>query len=86
MINKEDELVIICLSDERRVKGRIKVDNVRQIIYDYVQLGPMYKSLFSLLSQDKATNDDSADERNTILSPKDRKGNNKSREKKALTE
>lgn len=63
MINKEDELVIVCLFDERRIKGQIKVENVRQIISDYVQLGPMYKSLFTLLREDKANNDDTDDEK-----------------------
>ena len=63
MINKEDELVVVCLFDERRIKGKIKVENVRQIISDYVQLGPMYKSLFTLLKEDKAKNDDTDDEK-----------------------
>lgn len=49
MINKDDELVVLCQVDEHRLKGEIKLDHVRKVIFDFVQVGPMYTSLLQML-------------------------------------
>lgn len=36
MINKDDELVVICQIDENRLKGEIKLEHVRKVIFDFV--------------------------------------------------
>lgn len=49
MINKEDELVILCLQDESKISGVVQLEHVRKVIFDYVQVGPMYRALVTHL-------------------------------------
>ena len=49
MINKDDELVIICQIDENKLKDDVRLELVRKVIFDYVQVAPMYTSLLQML-------------------------------------
>jgi hypothetical protein len=49
MINKEDELRIVCLFDESKIIGSVSLDYLKQVIFDFVQVGPMYSALHDLL-------------------------------------
>jgi len=49
MINKDDELLIICQIDESKLKDDVRLELVRKVIFDYVQVAPMYTSLLEML-------------------------------------
>jgi hypothetical protein len=49
MLNKDDELNIICQLDENKILGVISMDTVQKVIFDYVQAAPMYTALIQLL-------------------------------------
>ena len=36
MINKEEELIVVCSFDEAKMSGTVKLEDVRKVIFDYV--------------------------------------------------
>lgn len=49
MINKEDELLVVCMFDETKIAGSVKLEHIKTVIFDYVQVGPMWTALHELL-------------------------------------
>jgi hypothetical protein len=47
MLNKDDELEIICQFDEKLMEGSMRLDLVRKVIFDFVQVGPMWTAFFN---------------------------------------
>lgn len=52
MILKDDELVIIGLINENKIKENIELKEVRIVFQDLVQVGPMYRTFLQQLEQE----------------------------------
>lgn len=59
MINKDEELEIICLLDENKLHGTVKLEFIRRVIFNYVQVGPMFVALVDIMKKTKAIQDES---------------------------